>query len=577
MQSMQDIINLIRRRIVIFLLTSIPVFIIVAVIAFILPPIYVSRSTILIESQQIPQEYVRTTVTGYVEQRLEAITQQILSRANLLNIINQFNLYSEMRKKFAPETAIEKMRRDINIETISADRRRGRDTTVAFTLSYEGGDPTIVQMVAKVVTDLYLEENVKRREAQATRTTEFLQQELNNLKEQIDDYATKISDFKKAHIGELPEYSEVNAQALEQLRRDLDQAESQINSLEERKVYLDGQLAGLKTSGVLAVEGEGAFDAGPYERLKSLRLQLISLQSRVSEKHPDLVKLKREIKKLESQTGGVGGGLAGEKKRLDDLKNELAALRSRLGSGHPDVVKLQREVANLSDELNKAKGNPLSTRLTGESSSNPVYINLKTQRDTINLKIKHLVNEKRNMKKKMYYYQTRIEKGPLVEKEYESLVTDYDNAKQKYNEIMSKLMEATVARGMEQTQHGERFTIIEPANKPEDPEKPNRKKVLMMGLFLAICAGGGLAYVQEIMDHSIKTAHELDAISHIPVLSSIPMMATGEEKKQQHKNIILMASLAVGGMCVLIIALHFLYMPLDILWLKIQKKFMIRF
>ncbi|MEA2014662.1 MAG: Wzz/FepE/Etk N-terminal domain-containing protein, partial [Thermodesulfobacteriota bacterium] len=277
MENIDELKGLIRRRIKIFLLSSIPVFIIVVIVAFMLPPIYVSKSTILVESQQIPQEYVKSTVTGYVEQRLQSITQQILSRSNLIKIINQFNLYPDMGKKYATEVVLTKMRKDIILETIQAGGRRGRDATIAFTLSYEGKNPTTVQKIANVLASLYLEENLKKREAQATRTTEFLQQELNHLKEQINEYGSKISKFKEAHLGELPEYNTINVRALDQLSRDIDQANMQLSSLKERKVYLEGQIANVDLSGPVVTAGGTIVSGGTREeRLKSLRLQLIN-------------------------------------------------------------------------------------------------------------------------------------------------------------------------------------------------------------------------------------------------------------------------------------------------------------
>lgn len=569
--------GIIRRRIVIFLAASIPVFIIVTAVAFLLPPIYVSKSTILIESQQIPEEYVKATVTGYVEERLQTITQGILSRSNLLKIINELNLYSKMREKYASEIVLEKMKKDINLQTIQAGERRGRGSTIAFTLSYEGKDPGTVQKVANVLASLYLEENLKKREAQATRTTQFLQQELNHLKEQIDEYGGKISTFKQAHIGELPEYNQVNVQALDQLRRDLDQNDMQIRSLRERKVYLEGQIASLKSTPLISTaDGETAVVSNPEERLAALRLQLINLRSSLSEKHPDIIKLTREIAELETQVREARGTSAKDR-RINELRQKLVTMKSRLGENHPDVVRLSKEIAALSDEIDQSKKGSSASPIALNTPQNPAVLTLKTQLDTINIEIGNLQAAQKRIKNNIESYQQKIEKAPLLEKEYSSLITDYENSKQKYNEIMSKLLEARVAKGMEETQHGERFTIIEPANLPGAPEKPDRKKVLLMGLFLACGIGGGLGFVMESMDHSIKASHELDEMAHIPVLSSIPLMETDEEKKRQQKKLIIVAAVCIAGLCMAIIAIHFLYMPLDILWLKIQKRLMINF
>ncbi len=208
-KDIKDLKGIIRRGKKIFIITSLSIFLLAVVIAFVLPSLYLSQSTILIEGQQIPKEYVQSTITGYVDERLQVITQRIMSRARLMEIIDRFNLYQEMRERYTTGEIIEKMRKDIALETISADvvDRSGRATTatIAFTLLYEGKNPSTVQKVTNVLTSLYLEQNLETRERRASDTTAFLEQERGELKKQIDVIQTEISTFKKKHTGKLPE------------------------------------------------------------------------------------------------------------------------------------------------------------------------------------------------------------------------------------------------------------------------------------------------------------------------------------------------------------------------------------
>ena len=188
-------------------------------VALLLPSIYESSSTILIEEQQIPQEFVKSTVTGFADQRIQSLTQQILSRVKLWEIIQQFNLYPEMREKFTREEIIEKMRDDIKLDTISAEVAAGQqkkrssnrpEVTIAFSIAYRGKDPGTVQKVAGTLASLYLEQNLKTREAQAQSTTQFLEAELKQLQERIKTLGDKITAFKGQHEGLLPEQQEFN-------------------------------------------------------------------------------------------------------------------------------------------------------------------------------------------------------------------------------------------------------------------------------------------------------------------------------------------------------------------------------
>ena len=572
-----DLKGLIRRRKKSFVLSFLSVIFMAVLIAFVLPPIYLSQSTILIEDQQIPREYVQTTITGFVEERLQVITQQIMSRSRLMEIINRFNLYQEMRDRYTTEEIIEKMRDDIHLETISAevmDRRTGRPTaaTIAFTLSYEGKNPSMVQKVSNVLASFYLEQNLKSREQRASNTTIFLQQESDALKGQIDAIENKISEFKSAHIGELPEYNALNLQAITQLNRDVDHIEMQINSLKERKILLEGQIANVDPLSPIVTE-EGKAMMHPGERLKYLRLQLISLQSALSEKHPDMKKLKKEIHELQQQVEESDASIE-KVKRLNALTGQLAAIKGKSGPKHPDVVRLSKEVEVLGKEVENIRAEKVSQDLIEQKPDNPAYINLKTQIVSVEIQSTGLLEEKQQIEKEIAKYQRKIGNVPVVEKEFNKLIRDYENAKYKYNEIMAKLMEAKVAQGMEETQRGERFTIIDPGQLPEKPYKPNRLAILLIGFVLALGAGVGVSAVRENLDTSIKTAEELGQLTNVPVLSVISMMQSDEEVRARRIKWAVIILAAIGILVATLLIVHHFIMPLEIVWVKIQRRMM---
>ena len=156
-KTIQDLTAILRRRKGALILPALIVFVIAAIVAFVLPSIYRSTATILIEEQEIPKEYVMSMVSSYAEQRIQSSTQRIMSSARLIEIINRFNLYADLRNRWTVEEIIAKMRKDIKCETISADvvdRRTGRPATIAFAVSYEGKDPGVVLQVANVLSSL---------------------------------------------------------------------------------------------------------------------------------------------------------------------------------------------------------------------------------------------------------------------------------------------------------------------------------------------------------------------------------------------------------------------------------------
>ena len=274
----------------------------------VLPPIYTSVAMIRVEDQQIPENLIQSTITDYAEERIRKISQEILSRPKLLEIIDRFDLYPEKRDKESPTELVKKMRKDIELTTIEARKqgRGGKATTamVAFTLSYEGKDPVKVHKVTDTLSKLYLEEDIKTRAKFISGTTEFLQSELKRLKKEISVHEKNISDFKQNHLRELPEDRGYNLSAISRLERALDQLDMRLQNLQERRVILQTRLTNIEPLTPIVIDGED-MAINPAQRLKRLRLELASMQSVYSEKHPNIKKKKREIAKLEKEVNRV--------------------------------------------------------------------------------------------------------------------------------------------------------------------------------------------------------------------------------------------------------------------------------
>ncbi|MEW6265921.1 MAG: Wzz/FepE/Etk N-terminal domain-containing protein [Thermodesulfobacteriota bacterium] len=527
--SLQDLKDALRRRWLGFLICASLVGLAAIIIALALPPIYRAKTVILIEAQQIPPEYIRTTVTSYIDERLKIITQQVMSRTKLMEIINQFKLYTDLTGQYTTDEIIDKMREDITFTTISADvtgkkADKGDSATVAFMVAYAGSNPTTVQRVTNALAALYLQENTRTREARAAGATEFLEKERRNIKTEIDALEQRISDFKAAHAGELPEFALINNQTLNNLRRDLDHVNSQFNMLQERIVYLQGQLSGVTPAAQVPVSG-GRAATGPAERLKTLRMQLTSLRVTHSDKHPDVIRIMNEIKQLEDQLA-AGGGSAGA------------------ASGY-------------------------------RMQENPAYISLKTQLDSSKLELANLNTEKARIVEKIELYEKRIQVAPVVEKDYNNLVRSYDMAKLRYRELTNKLMEARSAQDLEDAQKGERFVIVEPATVPQKPYKPNRLAILLVGCVLALGTGAGFAFLREMFDHSIKNQTELVAQTGLNLLTTIRFIESFEELRAKRRRKIIIACTASVFIVVCLIAVHVFYTPLDILWIRVQKRLML--
>jgi polysaccharide biosynthesis transport protein len=558
--TISDIKALIRRRMKLFIALFSSVLLAAMFVAMALPPIFTSKAVILIESQQISSAYVKSTITSYAEERLEMITREILRHKALRKLIQELDLYPELTKKDEMSAAVEEMKQAIAVEPIST-KVGVKSVTVAFILSYEGKDPQKTYAVADRLSKFYLEKETETREKQAAATTGFLESELANLKQQIDEHEKKISAFKQQHINELPGSAAANLNTLQRLQHEMEQITTRIRSLQDRKIYLDGQIANIEPLKPIQTES-GTVASNPHERLKNLRLELIRARSRLSDKHPDIKKLINEINNLERQVGQPDIAIA-KIKQLNAMRDELKKLKASKGEKHPDVINLSKQINEMSREVNALLSKNSITDLSKEKPDNPAYINLRTQIVSADLEIKNLTEDLAKNKELVREYEQRVENAPTIEREFNALTIDYQNAKDRYNDISSKLLQARVAQEMEVQQHGEHFIITDPPHVPSRPTKPNRLAIMLLGFVLAIGAGLGGAAFREATDHTIKGTKDFAQFEGIELLTTMPYTPTAEEVRYRWQKRLVWATGCIGILSVVLVTVDKLFWPLS--------------
>lgn len=513
--DLNTFLSIFKRRKWDFILTATVVFLIIAVATFIWPPTYRSTSMILIEAQEIPREYVMTTVTAYADQRLQTINQRVMSYKTLLDIINRFNLYADQRKKLSTEEIVERMRNKyIKFNTISAevvDPQTGRPSTatIAFTVSFDGKKPDVVVQVANVLASLYLEENLKSRDKLSSGAAKFIEEETKNIQSKLVELDRKIAIFKQSNIDSLPELSQLNLQTVDRIERDIDQLNDRLRTAKEREGYLQTELASIPPD----------ISNPDKARLKELRAKIVDLETLYSSRYPDVIKTKREIAELE--------------RRLEQRTPET---------------------------------------MVGGRADNPAYVALASQLAGVQADMESIKRQITEAKNKRDSYRLRIQSGPRVEEAYKLLLSERNNLQLKNDDLMKKLMEARLAQGMEKDQMGERFTLIEAARLPEKPVRPNIPATILIGFILAVGAGVAMASVREYIDQSAHTIEDLARFTNLPVFTGIAEIVTRDDilRNRQRRNTLLvsLSILIVGGLLII----HFFVMDIDIIVDKIMKK-----
>jgi len=512
-KTAQDFFDILKRRRSSIVVTAMAVFIVAAAVAFLLPSHYRSSSTILIEDQEVPRDFVNTTVTSFADQRLQTINQRIMGTDKLLEIIKKFNLYPELKQKWTTEEIVAKARKDIKLNTISADvidPRTGmpKPATIAFTLSYEGTNPQVVQQVAGELASLYLAENLATRERQSQGTSSFMEEGMLEVKAKLAETDAKIAAYKQKHVGALPELVQANLQAAEAAEHEVMALNEQLRGLKEKQSYARTQLESIPT------------DAASQDktRLAELRVRLGELKTRFTDEHPDVIKTKSELADLLKQLRTSGRNSA------DNKPDNVAyiTLSSQLASAQSEIDTVKRQIAGFIKKRDEYRGKVAST--------------------------------------------------PGVEEGYRSLLDDRNHYLLKSDDITKKFLEAKTSHGLEKEQKGERFSLIDAARLPEKPFSPNIPAILILGLVLGIGSGAGIAAIREQNDHTARTPEQLCLAVSFPVLASIPEILTWQDLKRRRVR---RRNTAIGLLVVLVlvpVAFQFLVMDLDVFWARLLRR-----
>lgn len=555
-----------RRRLSISLIAG-TIFIVGALITMMWPATYQASATILIKEQDIPSNLVQSTVTSFASQRIQTISQKVMARANLLEIIEKYNLYTEEKKRLTTEQLIAEMRENVNLEMISAevvDPRSGRPmaATIAFQLQFSGKIPSQVQKVVNELMSLFLAENLKERSEKAGETYSFLSDESDRLKREIEILDTKLARFKETHVHTLPQLNQFNLQMMDRTEREIQGYDSRIRTQEQQKIYLNGQLATIKPYGA-------SMQLDPATRLQGLRTEYLALTARYSPEHPDVKRMKKEIAGLEQEVGGVDSS-AEQMRQLDMLRGDLAALEKKYSAQHPDVIKLRRQIVSL-EEMPVPSSSKLATA-AGDNPDSPTYINLKTQIEAIEGEVRALEKKKLQAEEKLADYEQRVIETPQVERAYKKLTRDLDSTTIEYRNTLAKKMSAEISQQLERENKGERFVIIEPPIIPEKPVSPNRPALFFLSIVLALGCGIGYAAMAETLDDRIRGSKGLlMAIGSAP-LAMIPYQENDTEITVRKRRFAMKTAAAFGAIIIVLTSLHLFWKPLDVLWYKAVRK-----
>lgn len=510
-----------------------------AVYSHFLPNVYSSETVILVDPQKVPDAYVKSTVTGDVRNRLSTLSQQILSATRLQRIIESLNLYPEERKKLAREDVITQMRSDISVQVVS-DFGASQDLE-AFRIGYSGNDARLVAQVTNELASLFIEENLKAREQQATGTSEFLQNQLDETRKDLEQQEAKLKDYRLKHIGEMPEQQSADLQILGQLQSQLQLLGDSISRAEQQKVVLETMLTQSapvvdldddqpkvpKVAEVKGAEPSRQASSPVITPLSRDKAKLADLLAHYTPDHPDVKKLQRQIQIEEASEAKLAASAPVPEKAAAPVE-----------ATPPPIVRTPVTRASMPPPV---------------AHANPV---VQAQLSALDAEIGKKRQESQALTKQVLSYQSKLGSIPVREQEVTQLVRDYEISKDHYSQLLGQNLSAETATQLEIRQKGEKFEVLDPGQVAERPSRPHRALINSGGGLAGLILGILLAVGSEFLGRSITSPEDLLGVVDAPVLEVIPVITTRADRRLKRKRILVTSvtlAMTVLAICAILV------------------------
>jgi succinoglycan biosynthesis transport protein ExoP len=462
-----------------------------------LPNRYTSDATVLVIQQQVPERYVVSTTTTDVSQALQGMTQEVLSRARLLSIIDAVGLYTTERNHLAPEQLLERMRRDIEILPLESGTEKRNVNS--FRISFVADNAQRAQEVTGRLTSLFIQENVDMRKHQATVTTDFLEERMEAVKRQLVAQEAVVQSFKMQHLGDLPEQQQGNVQILASLSAQLQNTMAALSRAQEQKVYLDSLLRGYQDLGANDTPMAGG-----------------------------------------SSVVATASPTAAQDQALSRLRTERNALLSTYTANHPDVVKKDAEIAKAEGLLAQAQtlrtSEPQKTGSPAVLSSrteNAPTAQIKSQLEANRVERENLTEDANKLKEEIARYQDRLNATPVREQQLAGMLRDYELLKLNYADLLKKQQESGLAVSLEEHEEGQQFRLVDPPSLPTIPSSPKRLKISLGGAAVGAVLAFALAFFVESTRRSFYSEKPLRERIKVPLVVALPVLLTPTEQRRR--------------------------------------------
>jgi polysaccharide biosynthesis transport protein len=527
-----DYIHAIARRRGLLLGIAIPIAVLAILLAATLPDIYTSSALVEIDE---PSSALSTSTaaaeSSYADQYVQNLKGIVLTDSNLRKLNGEHNLYPDLADD--ESAMLKRLRRDIKVSIVTTpilDPRTGREREVvdAFTLSYDNREPAKAKEGAQWLVSAFLAEHRRQRQGRASNAAEFYAKEAERVRTHVAQLESKLADFKKANHGQLPELTQVNMSMMDRAESQLAANNTQMASLRQERVFLAAQLEQARAQGPDSMS------------VRQLEDQYSRMRSTYDESHPDVIALRRQIDSLKfGSSAGAGTSL---RSQLNAKRQTLAESRQRYGAEHPDIKRLQRDIATLETRIKNGERGDVEM-----ADGTPVGMQLRTQLSAIDSQLASLAAQNAELRAKLGGLERNVTAAPQVEREYANLTRDLTIAREKYEQLLNRQMDAEVSESAIVGGRADEFRLIQAPMLPGGPSKPQRLAILLIGLVAAVVLALTVTVAAEALDPKVRGARDVRDLLSVSPLVAIPTIRNSRSRRRNGWRFAAVTASAVVG------------------------------
>lgn len=569
--KLSDYLSIVKRRKKPFFLTLGVILALAIGLAMNLPPVYRSSALVLVQQSSMTGDLLDSTLSEQADQSVEYLIRSVVRDETMLKVVRKFDLFpgtkagssgdAEFDQVNLEGALIDKMEKAISVKAVNPEvlntRNRNRvQTQMAFEISFDyPHDPKMAQKVTEEIVTLFMSVNFEKRKELTKETTAFLQAEKDKIEKNVEAVEAKIEIFRGQNNGFLPEQIKTLDRERERTERELLTVEQQLSSVRSSTFQLQGQLAGTKAfiyeDRTLIRNEEGERVLSATGRLQTLQQRYHSLISKYSSSHPEVKKVLNEIISLGGNVDAAGASPLSTDE-LEIARTQLNEARQKYSDSHPTVQRLETKVSRLESQstIGQVQSNP--KEFNSLKRVNPAFSSLKSGVSRGNAEMESLRQREASLRAKLNEYASRSTSAPGVEREFTRLTRDRDDFLTEIRAIKKKLSSAERAEALESQQKGDRFDLLEAAELPRRPIKPNRPAIVLLGSLLAAGLAFAIVMLLESLDESITSRRALIGITGNQPIGTIPLIystseAASVKRQKSMRWMLMLGALALIG------------------------------